>query len=203
MVDPNMTLPQLLASLRRHFDRIEAALPPSDRAVWRRIAAHADSGLGRKQQDSRDLLLQIAELDLDSAAGAKPMRALAAEVVGRYPVEGGAGLDDRQHVVLPDGSRPGRKDLITRLAKRYQAERAAYRQEVALARQTADRVARSALEAKASPAGVRWLERHKAALNDPAYRERLRRAAQAPAAPTTAYGTDLIQRTVRSRLRKP
>ncbi len=106
-------------------------------------------------------------------------------------------------MVLPDGSRPGRKDLITRLAKKYEAERAAYRREVALARQTADRVARSAQEAKASPAGVRLIERHRTALNDPAYRERLRRAAQAPAAPTTAYGIDLIQSTVRSRLRKP
>jgi hypothetical protein len=83
LVDPNMTLPQLLATLRRHFDRIEAALPHRDRAIWRRIAAHADPGFGRKPQDSRELLLQIAELDLDGATGTESVRALVAEVVGR------------------------------------------------------------------------------------------------------------------------
>ena len=201
MVDPNMTLPQLLASLRPHFDRIEAALPPGDRAVWRRVAAHAEPGTGRKPQDDRHLLLAIAELDLDSGTSTRPVRALVAEVVGKYPVEGGAGLDDRPHTVLPDGSCPGRKDLITRLSKKYGAERVTYLREVALARQRADRVAQSVLKAKASPAGVRLLERHNASLNDPAYRERLRQAARVPADTVNAYGMDLIQRTIRSRLR--
>lgn len=125
----------------RHAEEIEAMLPPDLRSNWRKATAFTRRSRGPKPLDHRDLLLAMAELDAD---GAQPARALAAEVIGRFPRLDGAGLDDRDHVQLPDGSCPARKDLLDRLEARYEAEKAALIAEVCATRRLVDRASKRA-----------------------------------------------------------
>jgi hypothetical protein len=140
--NPDRRLLQLLEPiLRDHGNLVEAVLPDDQRSNWRQAIAFLDRYPGRKSRDDRDLLLAMAEMDHN--APAEPQD-LAVAVVARFPVEAGAGHDERRHVRLPDGSCPALKDLIARLARKYAGRRDDLQREVAKARGHAARMARHA-----------------------------------------------------------
>lgn len=127
----------LLPIFANDAERVEAALPQARRSTWRRIGSFLHRASGPKKRDHRDLLLLMAELDFDAA---HTPRQLAAAVLQRYPVVIGAAPDDRQHVQLPDGTRPAKKDLLDRLVREYAAHRTTILREVADAQSMVDRL---------------------------------------------------------------
>ena len=129
--------------LADHADLVEAVLPSELRSNWRQAVAFQHRQRGNRPRDDRDLLLAMAELDSD-LDGPADLRQVAGEVVSRFPLEAGAGDDERQHVCLPDGSRPARDDLIGRLVEKHSPVRDRLRGEVAAARQAADRMRKRA-----------------------------------------------------------
>jgi hypothetical protein len=139
---PDRRLLELLSPIfLSHAHVIEAVLPPELRPNWRKAVAYACRSRGPKGLDHRSLLLAMAELDAD---GARPARELAAEVVAKFPRIPGAGLDEREHVQLPDGSRPARKDLLDRLARRYGEQRPTLTREVAETKRLVERALKRA-----------------------------------------------------------
>jgi hypothetical protein len=138
VANPDRRLLELLRPiLLGHAQLIEGILPPKLRSNWRQAVAFARPARGRKALDHRELLLEMAELDADAP---RPPRELAAVVIARFPVAPGAGLEARDHVQLPDGSRPAWKDLMDRLARQYGNAKAALLQEVTETRRLVDRI---------------------------------------------------------------
>ncbi|HYZ34451.1 MAG TPA: hypothetical protein VE684_19445 [Crenalkalicoccus sp.] len=193
----------LLLPLLPYADFIEAALPNEEaRAKWRRVVAHArHEGKGRKPNDNQQLLLAMAELELDGSDG--DSGALAKAVIDRYPRTKGAGLDNRPHVGLPRGRNPGRADLIDSLIEQYDQRRPALLRMVSAAREQAPRMQRSVDQLHASGAAKRlgsadWFRKL-----DPAARQRLEEAARRlnqnlP----SAYEVDRVLDTVRDDRRR-
>lgn len=145
VTDSDDPLRKLLAPIfAGHAEQIEAVLPPELRPNWRKAAAFMQRRVaGPKKLDHKDLLLRMAELDLGGDNGPSA-RELAAAALEGLPLKPGAGNDERLHVALPDGSAPGRKDLLRRLADQYIDQRAALVDEVAMARRLAERARKRA-----------------------------------------------------------
>ena len=138
MANPDRRLLELLEPIfRNHYELVEAALPRDLRGNWRKAAAFIQRRDGPKQHDHGEMLLAMAGLDTD---GKQPPRKLARDVLVRFPVERGIGSDERIYAVLPDGSRPARKDLLDRLSRRYAAQRQDLLEEIRVGRAAAERI---------------------------------------------------------------
>lgn len=182
-----------------HADLVETVLPPGLRRNWRQAAAYIKRNSGPKELDHEDLLLAMAELDID---GMRKPREIAAEVVNRFPAEPGAGTDERPHVLLPDGSRPARKDLLARLANRYAGRRQELRAEVAAGRTIAERISMQAARIKRE--GLLVPPARASRDPDPAFIAKLRAVGSRISQPSvTASQVDQVLRAVKKASKEP
>ncbi|MEO3475905.1 hypothetical protein AAFN86_28910 [Roseomonas sp. CAU 1739] len=199
MANPDRPLLELLMPIfRDHAERIEAILPLELRSNWRKAARFAPPASGRKSLDHRDLLLEMAELDTDQG---QPPRELAAKVLSKFTLAPGAWLDERKRVELPDGSRPALKDLIGRLARQYDRQRAELLAEVATARRLADRMQKRT--ERNGRKSIRVRPPNAATKLGPTVIARLTAPGNGPRKPlVTAYQVDAVLNAVRNARKK-